>query len=58
MADDPQVPPDPQVFRQDRANIIINLENLSKVLESENLEAADQAEENTNKEEDCCAIKP
>lgn len=58
MADDPQMPPDPQVFGQDWTNIRINLENLSKVAESENLEIANKVEKNTHKEEDTRPVKP
>lgn len=58
MAYDPQVSPDSEVFFQNRFNIRINLKHLGKIVEAEDLEAADKAEQNANQKEDNRSIKP
>lgn len=41
VADDPQMPPDSEVFPENRLDVGIDMEHLSKVLEPEDLQAAD-----------------
>ncbi|KAK8632828.1 hypothetical protein V6N13_073208 [Hibiscus sabdariffa] len=57
MVDDPQMSSDSKVFDQDRTHIRLDLENLRKVLEPENLEVAYEMEKDTDEEENRRLIK-
>lgn len=48
MANDPQVPPDSKVLSQHCLNIRINMEDLSKISQSENLKVTNQAKQDTH----------
>lgn len=58
VADDPQMPPDSEVFPENRLDVGIDVEHLGEVLEAEDLKAADEAEENADKEKDNGSVKP
>lgn len=52
------MPPDPKVLRQHGLHVGVHLENGREVLQSKDLEVADQTEENTHKENYGRAIEP
>ena len=58
MAYDAQVSPDSEVLFEDGFDIRIDLEELCKVLEAEDLEAADEAKQKTDEEEHHGSIEP
>lgn len=58
MANDPQLPPDPEVFAQHRTHIGIDIENFGEIVEPENLEIADEAKQDTHEEEDRGSVEP
>lgn len=58
MAYDPQMPSDSEVFSENGFDVGIEMEDLSKVLETENLQAADEAKEDADEEEDDGSVEP
>lgn len=58
MAYDPQMSSDSEVLPENRDDIGIHLKDLGEVLETENLQAADEAEENADEEEDHRSVEP
>lgn len=58
MAYDPQMPSDSEVLPENGNHIRINLKDLRKVLETENLQAADEAEQDADEEEHHRSVEP
>lgn len=58
MADDGQGSSEAQMLHQDGADVAFAMEDGNEVFESDHLEAADEAEENTDEEEDGSSVKP
>ena len=58
MADDGQGSSEAQMLHQDGAHVAFAMEDRNEVFESDHLEAADEAEENTDEEEDGSSVKP
>ena len=58
MAYDSKVPPNPEMLREYRRHIWVNLEHQREVVQSQYLEKANQTEENAHKEKDSCSVEP
>lgn len=58
MAYDPQMASDSEVFPENWDDIRINLKDLGEVLETEDLKAADEAEQNAYQEEHHRSVEP
>lgn len=58
VAYDAEVPPNPEVFFQNRFDIGVDLEHLREIIKAEDLEAADEAEQNAYQEKHQCSVKP